>query len=221
MKLPGNEDAQNEEVMDLIHETHEDDKILSIEADGSISKRQTVYATKLYDHHREDRGVYLIYVPENMRRKQYGTKQALHNFMLDCYEAEVIDITEIDDDKMKSHIKEQTLKKNPFEEVHVFVKHTDDGRYKDEYRYERGPSEKNIRENEDLPEPGTEDEKYVYFHLGTVEEVVSNAEELGEQYEFDFKKTGGRWTPTDLLVLEEDNEIKEAMKTIENTEVTQ
>lgn len=219
MELPGaQDDEQNEDILELIDECREQDKLLKIKADAPDShdsENQEVYATKLYDRvEDEEEEVFLIYVTGlTFKREQFASEMALHDFMMRQYEAEVVDITDIDDDSVKTSLNRFMLKENPLREVHVFVKHRDDGRYKDEWQYQRGPDEETIRENEGLPEPGSGEEP-VYIHLGSYREVRENAEELAEEHDFDFRKDWKGFMPIDFRALTDREKREEVRRTV-------
>ncbi|WP_058825720.1 hypothetical protein [Haloferax sp. Q22] len=191
MELPGSEDKTYDDILELIDECREQDKLLKIKVDATKhqdAEYQDVYATKLYDIPEKDGEMFMTYATGKVFNKEgFWSEKALHDMMKHQYEAEVIDITDIEDDDVKSRLKSWMLKGNPLQEVHVFVKHRDDGRYKDEWQYQRGPDEETIRENEGLPEPGSGQEP-VYIHLGSYREVRENAEELAEEHDFDYRK---------------------------------
>lgn len=57
----------------------------------------------------------------------------------------------------------------------MFVKTTDDGRYKDEWKYYEGESEGEIREREGLPRSFS-DEEFVYPCLGNFAKLRETAD---------------------------------------------
>mgnify|MGYP006289313519 CR=1 FL=1 len=218
MELPGAQnDNQNEDILELIDECREQDKLIKIKADApdkSDSDHQDVYATKLYDDVDGEGETFLLYVTGlTFKREKFATEKALHDFMMDQYEAEIVDIGDIEDDSVKTSLNKFMLRENPLEEVHVFVKHTEDGRYKDKWQYRRGPDEETIRENESLPRPDS-GEDFVYYHLGSFQEVKDNAEELGEQHDFDFRKDWRGFIPLDLRTLTDLEEREEVRQII-------
>lgn len=216
MKLPGSKEETIPELMDMIEETKENqEKVLEVEADGTISKRQTIYATYMYDTEVEGE-IYMVYVPENVsKRHLYGSKEWLHNVLMKEYEAEVVEVTEIEEerhrDKMKSHVKND----NPREDIHVIVKTTDDGRYKDEYKFARETEEDDSRHRY-IGGYNNEESRFEYIDLGTFNEVVNG----DETYDFDLKKHGGRRTAVDLMTLTTKEERHEKLRDILQGEVS-
>lgn len=223
-KLPGSEDENNEEIMELIDKARQENKCLRIESDGFIGGRQYIYVTKLCDLRDErDYDESFVVVKEEGFGPKFVSEQVLHDFMLKQYEAEIINIDEVPtneenlDPNYRKKMRSWEEKGNPFDEVFVFVKHTEDGRYKDEWKLYRGSSEEEIRETNSLSKPGTE-AKYQYTCLGPVRQVVNNTEELSKQYGFDRKKAGGRGMPVDLSAFLEENALSDAVKKVMDSE---
>ncbi|MCY4730499.1 hypothetical protein KY092_08000 [Natronomonas gomsonensis] len=217
MELPGAEDKTYDEILELIDECREENKLLKIKVDApkhNDSEFQDVYATKLYDLPEKDGEMFMTYATGKIFNKEgFWSEQALHDTMKHQYEAEVIDVSDIEDDDVKSRLKKWMLKENPLQEVHIFVKHRDDGRYKDEWAYRRGPDEETIRENEGLPTPDSGEDK-VFFHLGSYQEVLENAEKLGKEHDFDFRKDWSGSMPVDFRALTDTDKREELRQTI-------
>ncbi|NUC74747.1 hypothetical protein HTZ84_21020 [Haloterrigena sp. SYSU A558-1] len=208
LKLPGAEDQRNEDIMRMIEAiTADHDKLIRFTIEGSISKEITIDAMYAFESQGED--IYALYVPRSFRKRAYRSKQALHDTMLDGLEAEIIDMGDLEDEDRKRWYNDITAKQDPITSVYVFVKTTDDGRYKDHWKYYRGNSEEDIREHEDLPKPSA-DEKWVYYCLGNIAELRENA----EKYSFDLRKHFNGAVPTDLLWLTDENELRELRETV-------
>lgn len=223
MKLPGNEKEENQRIKEFIDECREQDKFLRLEVNGAISKRQKAYVTKMYDVDIDDEEtdeVFIMVTEEGLKRESFMNADILHDFMLKQYEAEILQAEDLPENKdsYDTNWREKMLdwqgKENPMESVYVFVKHIEDGRYKDEWKLYRGNSEEDIRDEEDKPMPGENPEGYVYYCLGTVKQVLNNPEQKSDVYDFDRKKNAGRSVPKDLMALLEDKELHDAVEQI-------
>lgn len=221
VKLPGSEDETNEEIMDLIDQAREEDKFLVIKAEGTISKEQKVYVTKMYDLGEESENDEMFYMKgEDGLRHHFLSPMVLHDFMLEQKEAEIVDLEDLPenqdshDTNWRKTLKSWQEKENPFQSVYVFVKHTDDGRYKDEWKLYRGKSEAEIRERKGLARPELGEDKYVYHCIGAFGVVKEHKEELKGEYDFDLKQSGGRSIPTDLRALTDEDEIHDTVEEV-------
>ena len=213
MKLPGAEEQRNEAIMQLIEQiTADHDKLIRFTIEDNSSNELTIDAMYAFESQGED--IYALYIPRLIRRRAYRSNKALHDNMLDGLEAEIIDLCDLEDEKRKRWYNDITAKQDPITSVYVFVKTTDDGRYKDRWKYYRGNSEEDIRENEDLPKP-SEDAKWVYPCLGNIADLRENA----DQYSFDLRKHFSGAIPDELLWMTEKNELKELREIVRNSEV--
>lgn len=209
MELPGAQQTQNEDILQLIEQiTADNDKLIRFTIEGSIAKTVEVDARYAFESQGED--IYALHIPTSFRQTVYRSKQALHDSMLDGLEAEILDIGELEDEKRKRWHNRITAKQDPITHVYVFVKTTEDGRYKDEWKYFEGQSEQEIRESEDLPVPG-DDSKFVYHCLGNIKELRENVDD----YSFDLKPFSGR-VPSALPWMTEKGEMEELMEQIRN-----
>lgn len=225
-KLPGSKDENNKEIMELIDEARETGKVLRIEADGFLGGRQNTYVTKIYDlgEEKQDQDERFIMLKEQGFDPKFLSEQVLHNVMLKQYEAEILDISEVptnednQDVNFQEKMSEWQGKENPLDSVYVFIKHTDDGRYKDDWKLYRGNSQAEIREEEGLSRPEYGEEKYVYYCLGNIRRVMNNTKQIKEEHDFDMKKGGGRGIPIDLVALTENTEfdLKELVEGVTN-----
>lgn len=210
MTLPGAEDQQNEDIMQLIEEiTASRDKLIRFTIEGKISKELTIYAMYAFESQGED--IYALYVPASFRSRSYRSKQALRDTMLNGLEAEIIDAGELEEDPVKRWYNDITAKEDPITSIYVFVKTADDGRYKDRWQYYRGDSEDEIRDREQLPPPSV-DEKWVYYCLGTIADLRENADD----YSFDLRKNFSGAIPEDLLWMTDENEMDELREIVRN-----
>ena len=166
----------------------------------------------MYAFESQGKDIYALYVPESFRTTVYRSMEALHANMMDGLEAEIIDVGEIEDEKRKRWFNRITSKQDPITYVYVFVKTTDDGRYKDRWKYYRGQSEDEIREREELPAPSADDEKWVYHCLGNISELRENAED----YDFDLRKHFSGRVPEELRWMTEKNELQELRNQVAN-----
>ena len=192
--LPGSDDGVPEKVEQLVDEITNEDKILRFTTDGALSKEITVHVFHSFDN--EQGPVYVSHVPEAIPRTVLSTRASLYNSLADANEGEILNPEEVEGDVASWH---ETMgdRENPLHEVHVFVKTTDDGRYKDSWDFYRGDSEEAIRVENGLPGPES-DEKFVYHYLGTVAEVLDDDFEAED---FDLKQSGGRRLPIDLMYM--------------------
>ncbi|QLG62056.1 hypothetical protein [Halorarum salinum] len=206
MKLPGAEETVNDDILALIDEITEDqDKLIRFTIKPP-KKDESVTVDVTYAFNSEGRDIYALLTPGVFRRTKYRTRQALHNNMLDGLEAEILDCGNLEDDDRKRWFNRITAQQDPIEHVYVFVKTTDDGRYKDRWEYYRGESEDEIREREDLPRPA-EDEKWVYHCLGNITELRKTAGE----YSFNLRQFCGS-IPMELRWMTGDEELQELRK---------
>jgi len=201
MKLPGSQDEIIPELMEMIEKTKEEkETVVRVEAKGTISKRMKVYATYFNEVDGED--TYFVYIPQNVsKREMFGTKKWLHNILKKEYEAETIQIEEIEDGRNQKKMRNYIEMENPRESTHIVVKTTDDGRYKDELKYARTDKE---RDEKYIGGYNNEDSKFEYIDLGSFNEVL----ESDETYDFDLKKTGGRWTSIAFITFTDKEERK-------------
>lgn len=107
-------------------------------------------------------------------------------------------------DYRKKWANKTEAQQDPIEHVYVFVKTTDDRRYKDEWKYYEGESEDEIREREGLPRSSS-DEKFVYHCLGNIAKLPETA----DQYSFDLKENWSGIIPVHLMWMTEKNELEE------------
>lgn len=210
MKLPGAETNElHEDILNLIDDIHEDpEKVIRFTLPRSGDEEVTVYAAYAFDSvgtTDEERSIYAVRVPgRHFVRTVYRSRRALHDGMLDGLEAEVVSIQDIDGEDVREWCQRIDETEDPIEHVYVFVKSTDDGRYKDRWKYYKGDSEEEIREREGLPKPSS-DEKWVYHCLGNIAELREHAEE----YNFDIKKNWSGRFFTELGYMTGEDELKE------------
>lgn len=206
MKLEEQERQENEEVMNLIDQTQEQGKILKIN-DNSKEESYIGYATYMYDTEDEG-GVYLLFVPENFPRSQrFSSKEWLHDMILNQDEVNLIDIEDAEEEYIKI-LKRNESYENPRDDIHIVVKTTDDGRYKDDFMYVR--ESKDDRKQKYLGGLNEEDSRFEYINLGSFREVV----ESDESYGFELKPFAGG-VPMDFTAItskEEREEMKEKLQ---------
>lgn len=212
MKLPGATDKIIPELMEMIEKTKEEkETIIQVEAKGTLSKRMKVYAT-YFSETEEEGEVYFLFAPQNFsKRELFGSKKWLHNILKKEYEAETIRLEDIEDGKVEKTMKNYVEMDNPREATHIVVKTTDDGRYKDEVKYARTDKE---RDEKYIGGYNDEDSKFEYIDLGSFNEVL----ESDETYDFDLKKTGGRWSSVAFLTFTDKEEREEVKAKIQGIE---
>jgi len=206
--LPGGDDSVPEEVAELVESIAGKKRVLRY-----TTRRKTEEPVMIHVFHTfDDEGVpvYAARLPASWRPIKLVNAATLENSLTEALEGEVLDPEDLDGDVAEWY-ETWAARGNPLDEVHVFVNSSDDGRYKDSFRFLRGDSEESIRMENGLPTPESDD-KFVYHHLGTVREVLDGDFEADG---FDLKQGGGRRVPSDLPYMVKGRPSKKVREAIE------
>lgn len=183
----------NQDIIKLLDETKDSGQVVRVDRD----EKPPLYIVYLYPRKYSDDGDHVYFVTStNHLVGKYASKMAVHDSLVDMSGAtvELIDVDEVEEDCRKAVAGYQD-RGHPFDEVHVFVKSVDDGRYKDDFRFVREDKEYRFEGYDTALEKWRDHDDYI--EIGTFVEV---REMDGDEYSFDFKQ-GGRGVPTDLSAL--------------------
>jgi hypothetical protein len=123
------EQEVNQELVELLDALRDNDQVLRVDR----AEKPQLYITYLYPRRYSDDADHVYYViSKNHIGGKFASKMAIHDSLMDMpgSTVECIDVDEMED--CRNSVEDYMNRSHPFDEVHVFVKTVDDGRYKDD-----------------------------------------------------------------------------------------